>query len=332
MTSRLVDRCVRLSVPPSRAPIENGTLEDWRPGTLQEWHALACTFLSSDLKCSPVASSPTRASDSVRVATWLPSGPPSEGGTCPGATEYCHRLDYAHPLTCYARRLELGRPSLGRKTVTRLETWTALGLGEKITLAAAIIDAAYRSQVEPGPLSTHAGHPVERPILRIGAGGDLATREDGEAWAAALHWAGIYRPTLRAWIYSRSYGLDPGAADPLGPIADGIRRGSITNTAAYLSTDPDMTDRTRRALRGRYSHLAVAVLADDHAQGAAILEELRRPNRPLVCPVDREVRTWRTADRRPGDPYASGACSRCRACIEPTGRRTWQQDVIFPRR
>ena len=48
--------------------------------TLQEWHALALTFLSSDLKCSPVASSPTRASDSVRVATWLPSGPPEEGG------------------------------------------------------------------------------------------------------------------------------------------------------------------------------------------------------------------------------------------------------------
>ena len=182
-------------------------------------------------------------------------------------------------------------------------------------------------------VATRQGH-----ILRIGAGGDLATREDGEAWAAALHWAGEYRPTLRAWIYSRSYEL-PGQDDPLGPIADGIADGRITNTAAYLSTDPEMVDRTRRALYGgngwtpgRYSHLAVAVLADDHAQGAAILEELRRPNRPLVCPVDREVRTWRTADRRPGDPYASGACSRCRACIEPTGRRTWQQDVIFPRR
>ena len=305
--------------------------------TLQDWHALALTFLSSDLMCSPVASSPTRASDSVRVATWLPSGPPDQGGTCPGSTPYCHRNDDGK-LTCYARRLELGRPALGRKTASRLETWTALGLGEKITLAAAIIDAAYRSQVEPSPLSTHAGHPVERPILRIGAGGDLATREDGEAWAAALHWAGEYRPTLRAWIYSRSYEL-PGQDDPLGPIADGIADGRITNTAAYLSTDPDMIDRTRRALYGgngwtpgRYSHLAVAVLADDHAQGAAILEELRRPNRPLVCPVDREVRTWRTADRRPGDPYASGACSRCRACIEPTGRRAWQQDVIFPRR
>ena len=299
--------------------------------TLQDWHALARTFLSSDLKCSPVASSPTRASDSVRVATWLPSGPPDQGGTCPGCTPYCHR-NADGKLTCYARRLELGRPTLGRKTASRLETWTALGLGEKITLAAAIIDAAYRSQVEPSPLSTHAGHPVAAPILRIGAGGDLATLDDGTAWAAALHWAALERPTLRAWLYSRSYGLDPEAADPLGPIADGIADGRITNTAAYLSTDPDMVERTRRALRGRYSHLAVAVLADDHAQGAAILADLGRPHRPLVCPVDREVRTWPTADRRPGDPYASGACSRCRACIEPTGRRTWNQDVIFPRR
>jgi len=299
--------------------------------TLEEWHALALTFLSSDLKCSPVASSPTRASDSVRTATWLPSGPPDQGGTCPGATEYCHRNDDGK-LTCYARRLELGRPSLGRKTVSRLETWNTLGLGDKTTLAAAIIDAAYRSQVEPSPLSTHAGHPVERPILRIGAGGDLATRQDGEAWAAALHWAGIYRPTLRAWLYSRSYGLD--GPDPLEPLAAALDTGHVHNLAAYLSTDPSMVDRTRRALEpgSVYEHLPVAVLADTHAQGVEILDDLGRPHRPLVCPVDREVRTWPTADRRPGDPHASGACSRCRACIEPTGRRTWNQDVIFPRR
>jgi hypothetical protein len=209
-------------------------------------------------------------------------------------------------------------------------------MGDRITLCCSIIREAYACQVYPSPTSTHAAHPVTRPLLRIGAGGDLQTLADGQAWDAALHWAADQYPSLRSWAYSRSYQVpgQPGAADPLGPLADGIAADRYGGAfQAFLSTDPSMVDRTRRALRGRYSHLPVAVLADDRAQALALLDDLGRSPLPsMVCPVDRQVRPWATASRLPAEPYARGACDRCRACIEPAGRRTTCPDIIFPRR
>jgi len=313
------------------------TLRTWNTGPigrgLDDWTALAGRFLSSDLKCSPVAGSSgdgtPRASDSVRMATWLPSGPPSQGGTCPGASDYCHSPD--GKLVCYSDRLERSRPSLGRLVGDRLEVWNGLTQGERVTLAAAIIGVAYRAQAEPSALSSHAGHPVAAPILRIGAGGDLDTSSTGQAWADALHWAADRYPTLRAWMYSRSYGLD-GLDDPLGPIADGIANGRLPNVSGYLSSDPSMIDRTRRALAGRYSHLPVAMLADTRAHALDLLGDLERGGRPVVCPTERDTHQWPLAMRRPDEPYARGACDRCRACITPAGSHTVTPDIIFIRR
>jgi hypothetical protein len=313
------------------------TLKTWgiaTARTLDEWAALGRAFLSSDLKCSPVAGTSAdgtpRASDSVRMATWLPSGPPATGGTCGGASTYCHNPDGT--LVCYSDRLERGRPSLGRLVVDRLRVWESLTQGEKTTLCGAIIQQTIRMQTEPGPLSTHAGHPVATPILRIGAGGDLDTAGTAHAWVDALHWAADQYPTFRAWIYSRSYGLD-GLDDPLGPLADAIAHGRTPNLSAYLSTDPAMVDRTRQALAGRYAHLPVAVLADDRTQALAILDDLgRNPARRLVCPTDRAAHPWPLAMRRPSEPYARGACARCTACTTPAGSRDWCPDIIFIRR
>jgi len=315
------------------------TLRTWGIGharTLDDWTALAGRFLSSDLKCSPVAGTSAdgtpRASDSVRMATWLPSGPPSQGGTCPGASDYCHSPDGT--LVCYSDRLERSRPSLGRLVRDRLEVWNALSQGEKVTLCAAIIGVAYRAQAEPSPLSSHAGHPVAAPILRIGAGGDLDTWATAQAWADALHWAADRYPTLRAWIYSRSYCIDghAGPGDPLGPIAYGIADGRLPNVSAYLSSDPSMIDRTRRALAGRYSHLPVAMLADTRAQALGLLADLERGGRPVVCPTERDTHRWPLAMRRPDENHAQGACARCRACITPAGSHTITPDIIFIRR
>jgi hypothetical protein len=317
------------------------TLRTWGIGharTLDDWTALAQRFLSSDLKCSPVAGTSAdgtpRASDSVRMATWLPSGPPSQGGTCPGASDYCHAPD--GKLVCYSDRLERSRPSLGRLVGDRLDVWNGLSQGEKVTLCAAIIAEAYRAQAEPSPLSSHAGHPVAAPILRIGAGGDLDTSSTGQAWADALHWAADRYPTLRAWIYSRSYELGRAPVlpidDPLGPIADGIADGRLPNVSAYLSSDPSMIDRTRRALAGRYSHLPVAMLADTREQALGLLGDLERGGRPVVCPTERETHQWPLAMRRPTENHARGACDRCRACITPAGSHTVTPDIIFIRR
>jgi len=315
------------------------TLRTWGIGharTLDDWTALAGRFLSSDLKCSPVAGSSgdgtPRASDSVRMATWLPSGPPSQGGTCPGASDYCHSPD--GKLVCYSDRLERSRPSLGRLVGDRLEVWNGLTQGERVTLCATVVEVAYKAQAHPSALSAHAGHPVAAPILRIGAGGDLDTRATAEAWADALHWAADRYPTLRAWMYSRSYCLDghAGLDDPLGPIADGIAQGRLPNVSAYLSSDPSMIDRTRRALAGRYSHLPVAMLADTRAQALDLLADLGRGGRPVVCPTEREAHQWPLAMRRPTENHARGACDRCRACITPAGSHTVTPDIIFIRR
>lgn len=309
------------------------------PLTLPGWADLAAAFLSSDLKTGPVAQGPNRASDSVRNATWLPSGPPETGGTCPGASPGCSRNPLTGSLICYADRLERGRPALGKLVDRRLQVWQNLDQGQKMTLCAAIIEETVRMQTQPLKTSTHHGHPIQRPTLRIGSGGDLDTYETGQAWTAALHWAGLRFPTFRAWLYSRSYGLDQ--PDPLEPLAAALNTGHVTNTAAYLSTDPTMVGRTRRALApgSVYANLPVAVLADTHAQGVEILDHLLRPPaRRLVCPTERETHTWPLALRRPrapgrkAEPFHQGACHRCRACIEPAGSRTWTNDIIFIRR
>jgi len=307
--------------------------------SLDGWAALADGFLSSDLKCSPVAGTSRdgspRASDSVRIATWLPSGPPSEGGTCPGATTYCHR-DAHGKMTCYACRLET-RPTLRALTSRRLEVWRSLDQGGKTTLAAAILARAHAMQTSPSPLSAHAGHPVQRPVVRLGAGGDLEDVATGQAYAAALAWASLPESgidDLRVWLYSRSYGLND-MEDPLGPIADGIRDGSIQNCSAYLSTDPEMIQRTRRALQShRYAHLPVSVLAATMDEGRRILYTLRGPQGPreIICPTDRPTRPLPIASRRPGEPHASGICPRCRACIDPARGLERSQDVVFVRR
>jgi hypothetical protein len=307
--------------------------------TLAGWEALADGFLSSDLKCSPVAGTSKdgtpRASDSVRVATWLPSGPPEQGGTCPGASTYCHRAP-GGTLTCYALRLERGRPSLAALVDKRLTTWESLDQGEKVTLAAAILKRAHHTQTQPGPLSAHADNPVARPAVRLGAGGDLHDEATGQAWADALAWASLPASgidDLSVWLYSRSYCLDV-LDDPLGPIADGIAAGTITNTSAYLSTDPSMIERTRTALAGRYSHLPVAALASTMTEGRDILDTLRGPDRhrEIICPTDRPTKPLPIASRRTGEPHARGICTRCRACIDPARGLDRSQDVIFVRR
>jgi hypothetical protein len=299
-----------------------------RPGRpdLEAFATMAPSFLSRDLKTSPVASSPGRASCVVRVTTWLPSGLEC---SCPGASPYCLKH-------CYAIALERCRPSLGRLVDRRLEVWQSLEYLDLMTLCAAILKCAYRMQCEPNRGAIHYGGPPVRPIIRIGGGGDLDRRDAGNAWAGALYWAA--EPAsglsdLRSWLYSRSYGLEGRFVDPLEPIALGIRDGDLPNTVAYLSTDPSMYDRTAAALASPvYSHLPVAVVADDLEACRALLDRLGRTSTSrMVCPTDRPgPKAWPLASQRPGEPWAQGACSRCGGCIRPAGHRSTVPDVMFP--
>jgi len=286
-------------------------------------------FLSRDLKTGPVHPSSNRPSDSVRNATWMPSGP---DGTCAGASLYCYNPDGT--LVCYSRRLELGRPTLGTIAAERLRIWTALGLADRTNLAAAIMRETHRQQTQPSPTSVHNGHPVRYPSLRLGAGGDLDTETTGEAWAQATVWAHHNLPNLRIWAYTRSYHLD-GQADPAAPLARLTRAREGINLGLYLSTDPSMTERTCAALQtSTYGHLPVAILARTTAEGLAILDYLPTPTdnpRAIVCPVD-DGRLGLTVSRR-GTTHYEGACQRCRACI-PLGYKSLvaRPHVIFLQR
>ncbi len=288
-------------------------------------------FLVADTKTGPIASANGRTSESVRNATWLPSGPPDQGGTCPGATTYCHRTPNGK-LTCYARRLELGRPTLAAIVEQRITIWGSLNLEDKTNLAAAMLEESHRSQTQPGTTSLHTGAPVRSPSFRIGAGGDLATLEDGQAWANAITWAHDHLPNLKTWLYTRSYGLY-NVTDPAQPLADLTRRLDGNNLTLYLSTDPAMTPRTKRALATTtYGHLPIAALADtvDHAHNLLDYLDQNRVNNPrrIVCPVD-DGRLTITTNRH-GTNHNQGACASCRACWNiPT---THAPDIIFIKR
>ena len=285
--------------------------------------ALVRGFLSRDLKTGPVHPSANRPSDSVRNATWMPSGP---DGTCAGASTYCYNPDGT--LVCYSRRLELGRPTLGAIATERLRIWTALDLADRTNLAAAILVETHRQQAQPSPTSTHSGHPVRYPSLRIGAGGDLDTETTGQAWALAVTWAHYNLPDLRIWLYTRSYGLEH-HPDPAEPLARLTGQHSGSNLAVYLSTDRSMIDRTVQALRiPAYRGLPVAILARTKAEGLAILDRLPTDNpRAIVCPVD-DGRLGLTVSRR-GTTHYEGACQKCRACL-PSGQT--QPHIIFLQR
>ena len=284
-------------------------------------------FLSRDLKTGPVHPSANRPSDSVRNATWMPSGP---DGTCTGASPYCYNPDGT--LVCYSRRLELGRPTLGAIATERLRIWTALGLADRTNLAAAIMRETHRQQTQPSPTSTHNGWPVRYPSLRIGAGGDLDTETTGQAWAQAAAWAYYNLPDLRIWAYTRSYHLE-GQADPAAPLARLTKTREGINLGLYLSTDPSMIERTSAALlTTTYKDLPVAILARTTAEGLAILDCLPTDNpRAIVCPVD-DGRLGLTVSRR-GTTHYEGACQKCRACI-PLGYRSQvpRPHVIFLQR
>ena len=94
-----------------------------------------------------------------------------------------------------------------------------------------------------------------------------------------------------------------------------------------------MYARTAAALASpTYGHLPVAIVADDLAACRAGLNRLGRLGvARMLCPTDRPgPQAWPLASRRETEPWARGACSRCRGCIEPAGRRTTVPAVMFP--
>ena len=293
-----------------------------------EAHAFNAAFLQSHLTVDgktatayrPDGSAPH---DGAQNATWHPSGPPSAGGSCAGASAGCAgRLHTGRPgdaVACYGWRLERGRPSLAAAAGRRWAEWHTGDDSYTADLATALLIYSHGRQV---------AHNVAAPCFRINASGDV-DQVTARAWNTALRSAAVaaLEPALDVWLYSRSYGRGHGDGDALRLLLDDAGEPPPRCTA-YLSSDATMHRRTRAALEGTYRRLPVAMLAADVADGRRLLALVRdgaAAPRVIACPVD--VGRMPLAVTRRG--RTQGACSACRYCLPANGAAG---DVVFVQR
>lgn len=262
--------------------------------------------------------------DGAQNATWAPSGPPSAGGSCAGASAGCagrlHTGRQADSVACYGYRLEQHRPTLKTAASRRWAQWHDGNDAYRGALATALLVYSHGRQV---------AHNVAAPTFRINASGDLNT-ETAAAWATALRSATVTAldPPLDVWLYSRSYGRGSGDGDALRHLLD--RNGPPKRCTAYLSSDATMILRTRVALSAGsiYQNLPVAMLAADVDEGRRLIALVRGDGparRVIACPVD--VGRMSLAVTRRGKTV--GACAACRYCLPASGAAG---DVVFVQR
>ena len=294
-----------------------------------EAHAFPAAFLQShltvDAKTATAYNARGAPHDGAQNATWAPSGPPSAGGSCAGASAACagrlHTGRAADAVTCYGWRLERGRPSLAAAAGRRWEEWHAGDDAYAAALATALLVYSHGRQV---------AHNVAAPVFRINASGDVDTAT-ATAWATALRSPAVaaLTPALGVWLYSRSYGRGHGNGDALRHLLD--RHGNPPKRCtAYLSSDATMIPRTRAALAAGsiYRRLPVAMLAADVDDGRRLIALARGSGaspRVIACPVD--VGRMPLAVTRRGRTV--GACAACRYCLPANGAAG---DVVFVQR
>jgi hypothetical protein len=294
-----------------------------------EGHAFPAAFLQSHLTVDGKTATAYNARggphDGAQNATWAPSGPPSAGGSCAGASAGCagrlHTGRAADAVPCYGWRLERGRPSLAAAAGRRWTEWHDGDDNYRAALATALLVYSHGRQ---------RAHNVDAPAFRINASGDINTAT-AAAWGTALRSPAVadLEPALDVWIYSRSYGRGHGDGDALRLMLDRHGR-PPPRTTVYLSSDATMQRRTRAALAAGsiYRRLPVSMLAADVDDGRRLLA-LVRGNGPaprvIACPVD--VGRMPLAVTRRGRTV--GACAACRYCLPANGAAG---DVIFVQR
>ena len=233
----------------------------------------------------------------------LPAGPPTMGGTCPGATPAC--------AGCYAAALETAYTNLRDMIAGNGATIDhALRCGG-IGTAADLLTAAVRRSVE---LQRADG--VTRPVFRWHSDGDIS----GPQYARAMRRAILATPTVEHWSYTRTLGAVR--------MFDGV-----PGFRLYVSADA-YNIRAAARVAARWGR-PLAILADDASDAGQLWDTVRDTvgdaiPAPVTCPA---AGRWQHDGRGPAHivghdgrratlqrgGVAVGACTACTVCL-PTGR------------
>ena len=211
------------------------TMSSRRIDVAAEAHVFPAAFLQSHLtvdgKTATAYNARGAPHDGAQNATWAPSGPPSAGGSCAGASAGCagrlHTGRAADSVPCYGYRLEVHRTSLKNAAGRRWADWHDGDDNYRAALATALLVYSHGRQ---------RAHNVAAPAFRINASGDV-DQATAQAWNTALRSAAIaaLEPALDVWLYSRSYGRGHGDGDALRLLLD--RHGNPPpRCIAYLSS------------------------------------------------------------------------------------------------
>jgi len=258
--------------------------------------------LHADAKTAPRGVWGTAPTATYANAFHLPSGLPSEGGGCDGATEYC--LHY-----CYASAMERRFVAFKSGAVANLEILRhvygcAGGDGLRVALRA-LVGHAVEHQTRDGLAPTFRWH----------SDGDcwLGDRASSDAYARAIRAVSSEFGAshgLRAWIYTRS----------LGRVRHLV---GSDHLAVYVSADPDNVARATATATRHGARLAI--LGDDSEHVRAMLSDTGYASRVVACPATgKYARDGRGAsyitgvsgrrDMVRGD-VVRGACDACAVCV-----------------
>jgi len=238
---------------------------------------------SRDRKVSPYSvwrPAAKRWEPQVANSIGLVAGPPSTGGSCPGATEFCR--------DCYACKFETAFPSVGRLTEHNLSTLRSLGNRvSAITDALRPLVAAFLVECDKAERKT--GRPVER-VYRIHWDGDFYSRPYAAAWAVIM----AEFPQAQFWLYTRSFNVVDLFAD-------------VPNVAVYLSVDEDNVAAAKACKRRHpFVHLAFCAQTWEGTEtlAAAFPGESRGPRCPELTGKVPMV-----------NAEGVGACVTCGLCV-----------------
>jgi len=229
----------------------------------------------------------------------LPAGPPSIGGSCPGATSECSGCYAAVLESAYGGFRAMLRANLDNVTHA-LECGGVVGCAELLT---AVVRRSVHLQRADG---------VRRPVFRWHADGDIMS----DRYARAMRRAILATPDVDHWGYTRTLGAVR--------LFDGV-----PNLRLYVSADRENLERASAVAR-RWGR-PLALLADDPTDAQALWDRVGSGVAPSVtCPA---AGRWQTDGIGPAHVVGSdgrrstlvrggsavGACVSCAVCL-PSGR------------
>lgn len=218
--------------------------------------------------------------------------------TCPGSTDTCEEVCYAHDSE--------GRTATHEKMMRNLDTLkkaeTVDGMTEKIR------NLVTSYEVEADLL----GVEKDKRRFRIHWDGDFFSVDYAKAWANVIN----EKPDLKFYVYTRSFQEDVNVIPTLY---------GIENLDLFMSVDRDNVDRAAEVVKD-YPDVRIGYLVDYEEEAGELIDKLgrRESHRQLTCP-ENMYKESSTERRLSLLSKRGGACSRCTYCIDKPN--SW--DVVF---